>query len=91
VRRAVGAVPRQVVNLVLKDGVFLAGWGLAAGLVLVVPIAALLAGEFSELSPLDPLAVGGSVAVLSVVALIATLIPARRVTRIDPMNALRDE
>ena len=91
VRRALGAVPRQVVNLVVRDGMFLAGFGLAAGLVMSLPIAALLASEFSELSALDPLAVGGSVAVLLAVALAATLIPASRVTRIDPMNALREE
>jgi len=91
VRRALGAVPRQVVNLVLWDGVFLFGAGLAAGMVLVLPISVLLASEFSQLSPLDPYAVGGSVAVLLVVALVAALIPARRVLGIDPMKALRDE
>jgi len=91
VRRALGAVPRQVVNLVLRDGMFLAGFGLAGGLVLTLPVAALLASEFSDLSALDPFAVGGSVAVLLTVALVATLIPARRVMRVDPMNALREE
>ena len=84
-------MPRQVVNPVVWDGLFLAGFGLAAGLVITLPIAALLASEFSELSALDPFAIGGSVAVLLTVALVATLVPARRVTRIDPMNALREE
>jgi ABC-type antimicrobial peptide transport system permease subunit len=91
VRRALGAVPRQVVTLVVRDGLFLAGFGLAGGILITLPIAALLASEFSELSALDPVAVGGSVAVLLAVALVATLIPARRAMRIDPMNALREE
>jgi predicted permease len=91
VRRALGAVPRQVVNLVLWDGAFLFGAGLAAGMVLVLPISALLAAEFSQLSPLDPYALGGSITVLLLVTLAATLIPARRALRIDPMNALREE
>lgn len=91
VRRALGAVPRQVVNLVLRDGLFLAGWGLAAGLLISLPISVVLASEFSDLSTLDPLALGGSVVVLLAVALVATLIPARRVTGIGLMNALREE
>jgi len=91
VRRALGAVPRQVMSLVLRDGMSLAGWGLAAGLVLAVPISMLLASEFADLSALDPLAVGGSVAVLLAAALVAIVLPARRAMRIDPMSALRQE
>jgi len=91
VRRALGAVPRQVMSLVLRDGIFLSAWGLGAGLLLALPISALLAAEFSELSPFDPLALGGSVSVLLLVALVASLLPARRVMRIDPMDALRDQ
>jgi predicted permease len=91
VRRALGAVPRQVVSLVLRDGALLTGCGLLAGMLLALPIALLLASEFSELRMLDPLVVGGSVSVLLLVALCASLIPARRVMRIDPVTALRDE
>ena len=91
IRQAVGAMPQQVIRLILRDGMFSAACGLVAGLVIMLPITRLLATQLPELSPFDPLAVLGSVAVLTTVALVATLIPARRVIRLDAMNILREE
>jgi len=91
VRQAVGALPGQVRNLVLRDGMFLAACGLVAGLVITLPISMLLASEIPDLSSLDPFAIGGSVAVLLLTAFVAVLIPARRLTRLDTMDTLRQE
>lgn len=91
VRQAVGANPDQVRNLVLRDGMILAISGLVIGLVLTVPLSILLASEIPDLHALDPFALGGSLAVLITTALIASLIPSRRLLRIDPMDTLRQE
>jgi len=91
VRIALGAEVRDLVGLVLSEGLRLAlvGVGLGAGIALVVSgwVKPLL---FEE-SPRDPLVFAGVAAVLLAVAALASFIPARRAARVDPMRALRTE
>jgi len=91
VRVAVGARPRDVLWLVLRDGLLLTAAGLAIGL----PLAALAGVGLSRLlyqvSPLDPVVFVGGPLVLAAAALVASLVPARRATRIAPVTALRTE
>jgi ABC-type antimicrobial peptide transport system permease subunit len=91
IRQAIGARPDQVVGRVMRHGVTLALWGIAVGLAIVVPIGLLVQSELAVVRPLDPVAVGGAVAVIFAAALLASGIPARRLAALDPMTVLRDE
>jgi putative ABC transport system permease protein len=77
--------------MVVLSGVRLMAAGLAAGLAASLALARLLSGLLYEITPLDPLAFGGAAALLALVALAATLGPALRASRIDPVVALRSE
>jgi predicted permease len=89
VRLALGADRRAVLRLFLREGMILTGVGLALGLVLAGLVARLMRGILFEVSPFDPLVFGTSSALLVGAALIACWLPARRATRVDPMEALR--
>jgi hypothetical protein len=90
VRIALGAQSGEVVRLFLKEGLRLTIIGLAVGLAGGVGVSRLLAAALVDLSPLDPLAFGGASLFLALVALLATYLPARQATKIDPMTALRN-
>jgi len=91
IRVALGAGPRQVLWLVLRDGMALTAVGLAAGLGLAVLIA-MAAGKFLyQASPFDPIAFSGALALLFAAAMIATLLPAQRALAVSPTEALRAE
>ncbi len=91
VRIALGARPRDVMSLVLKEGAVLAGIGVAVGL----PLAALLGFALSSLlyqvRPLDPIVFVAAPAVLVAASLAATWLPARRAMRVTPLTALRND
>ena len=91
VRIALGATPQDVQRLVIKRGLLLTATGVAAGLVLALAMSHLMAGFLYGVSPLDPATFIGVPAGLTLVALIACYLPARRATRVDPMIALRAE
>jgi putative ABC transport system permease protein len=91
IRMALGATPRSVMNLILKDGMVLTLVGLAAGLVIVLIGSRLLSGALYGVPPRDPVSLALAAAFLAGVALIASWMPARRAVRIDPMAALREE
>jgi len=91
IRMAVGATRQGVMRVVLRDGVRLALPGLAIGAVLAVGIATVLTFEFPNLNPVDPLALATAAGVLFLVVLIASAVPARRASGIDPMEALRSQ
>ena len=91
IRIALGAERAHVVRSVAFDGLRLAALGLAVGIAIVLPLASLARGVLYGVSPSDPLAVGVGVGVLALVAVSASLIPACRVTRLDPMGTLRTE
>ena len=91
-RMALGADAKAVLVMVLRESGTLVGLGVGVGLGLAVfavrPLAMFLV---SELSPRDPLTFVGVIGVLSAVAVAATLAPALRAIRVDPMTALRTE
>ncbi len=90
-RMALGAQPRQVVGLVLKQGMLLALIGATVGILVALPVARTAAGLLYGVSATDPLTYAGITLLLLCVALVACYLPARRATRIDPLKALRVE
>jgi putative ABC transport system permease protein len=91
VRMALGANARDVLGMVLREGMMLAGLGLVIGLSGTYFIGQTMKSVLYEVSALDPIAVGGVAVVLMVAALLACYLPARRATRVDAMVALRYE
>ena len=91
IRIALGAQPAAVSGMVLRDGLTLAAIGLGVGLGIAALASRVLATWLYGVSPHDPVAFLVGPAVLLAVAVAACLIPARRATRVDPVNALRAE
>jgi ABC-type antimicrobial peptide transport system permease subunit len=95
IRLALGAQRQQVFVPVLAQAAWQTGIGLASGLVLAAIGAQLAATFFGNVlfgvSPFDPLTYVAVPVLLVAVSLAATLVPARRATRVDPMIALRSE
>ena len=90
IRVALGAGPGLVRALLLREGGALAITGGVLGLLGSLVTSRLLQSQLVGVEPLDPAAILGAVALLFIVMIAATLIPARRATRVDPMVALRE-
>jgi putative ABC transport system permease protein len=88
-RMALGAQPRQVLRLVLRQGMLLALIGAAVGILVALPVARLASGLLYGVSATDPITYAAITLLLMGVALLACYLPARRATRIDPLVALR--
>jgi predicted permease len=91
VRIALGAGQRQIARMVLKDGLRLAGLGVALGTIAAFATTGFLRHLLIGIGPHDPRAFAGAAALLCVVAVIACLVPARRAAGVDPMVAMRTE
>jgi len=91
VRMALGAEPRSVVGLVLRQGLIQLAIGVMIGTAGAYFLAGLLKMLLFQVAPTDPVVFGGTLAVLIASGVAASLIPARRATRVDPMVALRYE
>ena len=89
IRMALGAGRREVLSLVLRQGLTLVSAGLAIGLAVSMLLVRFLDALLYETRPADPMTFLGAAGGLAMIALLATYIPARRATRIDPMTALR--
>jgi putative ABC transport system permease protein len=91
VRIALGAGRARVIQLVLSEAALLLVIGLAVGVALALWAAKAAASMLYGLSAYDPVTLGGAIAVLAAVGLIASYGPAHRASRLDPMDALREE
>lgn len=91
IRMALGAGKADVLKMVVGQGMLLAVLGVAVGLILAFVLSRFLASMVFGVSALDPATFMGVTLLLSAVAFLATYIPAKRATRIDPMIALRYE
>ena len=91
IRMALGAERPEVIKLVLRHGLALTLAGLGTGLAGALGLTHLLSSMLYEVRPTDPLTFLGATGVLTASALLASYIPAHRATKVDPMEALRDE
>ncbi len=91
VRMALGARPKAVQVLVLRQGLALALFGALLGLTAALFVARFVSKLLFEVAPGDPIALGGSVLLLLAIAGIACWMPSVRAARIDPMRVLRHE
>jgi putative ABC transport system permease protein len=89
IRMALGAAGGEVQRLFVRHGLAITGIGLLIGGVAAAALSRLLASLLFNVSPLDPVTYGGGIVALGLVALIATWIPARQATRVDPATAIR--
>jgi ABC-type antimicrobial peptide transport system permease subunit len=90
-RVALGARPRQIERLVLGESLRMAAIGVPIGLAGLAGAAQLAGSVLLDVTPLDPLAYVLSAVAAVALALAAAWLPARRATRVDPMEALRAE
>jgi putative ABC transport system permease protein len=91
IRMALGAQPTDVVRMVVGRGVALAAIGIVLGLVAAVPLSGLMQELLFEIKPTDFATFTSVAGGLAAVAAVASYIPARRATRVDPVMALRAE
>lgn len=91
IRAALGASKSDLLRLILRGGMLMAGIGLALGLGGAFGLTRLLANLLFGVGERDPVTLGAVAALLTGVALLACYIPARRATKVDPMVALRYE
>jgi len=91
IRSALGAAPRNLMQLVLGQSLRVAGIGMVVGIVFALVAARLLASQLYGVSATDPATFLAMPAFLIAVAALATYVPARRATRVDPVEALRSE
>jgi len=91
IRVALGAQRRNILRIVVREGLALALAGVVVGFICAVMVSHLMAGLLYGVKPTDPLTFAGVAFLLIGVALLACYIPARRATRVDPLVALRHE
>jgi predicted permease len=91
IRMALGAQAGAVLRMIMREGSIMLFSGVTAGLVLAIATAKILSGLLYGVRALDPIAFTVAPLVLIIAALIATWLPARRATRVDPVQALRAE
>lgn len=91
IRMALGAQAGDVAAGTMREALLLAGAGCAAGLLGALLVTRTLRAVLFEISPTDPWTLAGATVLLLAVAALASLLPARRAARIDPMEALRHE
>lgn len=91
IRVALGAAPESVVGMVVRAAMSMVVGGLVIGLVATLSLTTVMRSFLYEISPTDPVAVGGAVFALFGAALLASWLPARAGTRVDPMVTMRSE
>ena len=91
IRMALGAHPQDILTMVLRQGMEIAVFGVALGIALSLATTRILSSLLFEVQPRDPATFAIATAVVVIVTLAASYIPARRASRVDPMVALRYE
>jgi len=91
IRMALGARPGKILGMVLRDGLTMIFTGLVFGIVGALALTRVISGFLYEVSPTDPATFVAVALFLIAVSLLASYLPARRATRVDPMVALRYE
>ncbi len=91
IRMALGAGPDDVRRMVLKQGMWLAFIGVFLGVAAALALTRLIANLLYGVKPWDPISIASVAALLIAIALLATYIPARRASRVDPIVSLRYE
>ena len=91
IRMALGAQAGAVLQLILRHGIMLAGLGLSIGLIIALGLTRILQSVLYEVSALDPLSFAAVAVLLTLIGIAACLLPARRATRVNPIEALRAE
>ncbi len=91
IRMALGAGRREVLRLVLREGLAVTMFGVGLGLIVALGLSRVMAGYVYGVKPTDPISFGAAALLLVAVAALASYIPALRATRVDPIVALRYE
>ncbi len=91
IRAALGAARQDLLGLVIKQGMWLAGIGLFVGVVSSLGFTQFLKGMLYGVTALDPIVMASVTMLLAIVAFVACWFPARRAARVDPVIALREE
>src|SRR5262249_62030592 len=85
IRMALGAGKGQVVAMMIRQAAIMGFSGIGLGMVAAILVTQITAGSLFGISPRDPLTLVGSAVVLVAVSFVATVIPARRAMKVDPM------
>jgi len=91
IRMAIGADRTAVLGLVVSRGLWLALGGVAVGLAISLVVARFIGSLLYQVRPIDPVTFIAVPAMLTLVALLASVVPARRAMQVDPITALRTE
>jgi putative ABC transport system permease protein len=91
IRLALGAQPKDLLGMVIRQGMVPVLIGLGLGIALAFALTRLIANQLYQVSPTDPASFGLATLLLAVIALTACFFPALRATRVDPIKALREE
>jgi predicted permease len=91
IRIALGAGRRGVLAMILREVLLLAAIGTAAGVATATGLSRYVESLLFGIEPADPLTIGGAVVLMCVIALLASWVPARRASRLEPMTALRHD
>jgi ABC-type antimicrobial peptide transport system permease subunit len=91
IRVALGAQPRQVIELVARQGLLSVAIGLGVGLAAALAVARLLRTGLYDMSPTDPIVYASVIGLLVLTAMTAIAVPARRAATVSPVVALREE
>jgi len=89
VRLALGACPDDITRMAMNRRMIVTGTGMLVGIALAIAVTRFMQFMLFDVKPLDPLTFAGAAAIVTVVALVANWLPARRTARVDPLHALR--
>jgi putative ABC transport system permease protein len=91
IRTALGAGRRDIIRLVVREGLIVTVTGLLIGIAGAFALTRLIANQLFGVTPMDPLTIATVALALTAVAMLACVIPSRRAARVDPLRALRTE